>query len=116
MIHIVQDECAPDGFKQFTKEVLEQTGFFFNDIDEEMVLRKDLGDTLIYEWGGFTIKNEIGIYSIKTDPDYPTAITLKVTLENGKWLVNDKTTDNLSSLELRFLDMFFAEMKNLHHD
>jgi hypothetical protein len=124
MIHIVQDDCASDGFEYFEKEVLKQIGFQFSIIIGAMELKEDLGDTLIYHWGAYEIRNEAGMgYSIKSIftevsavPKPTPEITLKVTLENGRWLVNDKTTDNLSSLELRFLNMFFAEMKHLHHE
>lgn len=117
MIHILEIGNDPDGFEQFEEEVLKQIGTPFDTVEKEMVLLTSKRDVTTYSWKKFEIVNNWGVYSMKSIPEKTlTEITLKVTLENGKWLVNDKTTDNLSSLELRFLNMFFAEMKNLHHD
>lgn len=65
-IHIVQDECAPDGYEYFTTEVYKEIGITFELIKRGMKMIDDLGDTLVYKWRNYTIKNELGIYSIKS--------------------------------------------------
>lgn len=43
-------------------------------------------------------------------------MALKITLLDGRWLVNGKTLENMSEEERNFLDDFFREIRKSKHN